>query len=298
MASTERPRSSEGPARADRSSSVVAASGVESLRRLNEHEAIDLVGVVTAPPRPAGRSRSSPIGHCGIERDDPDARAPARPGIAREHPGAPARAAGPRRLRPDRPGRTARSLKHGALNLHPSLLPRHRGATPIPAAILAGDRETGVTLMRMDRGLDTGPIVAVERVPLDGTEIAPQLEADLELVAADLLDTKPGPMDPGRAGAAPAIERGRGLSREPLRREDGRIDPRRSAVELERQVRAYQPWPGLVRGYAVGTGSSSGRREPRGPAGRRAAPSTIAASASAMVSAWASSRCSPRAASA
>ena len=58
-------------------------------------------------------------------------------------------------------------LPHGALNLHPSLLPRHRGASPIPAAILAGDRETGVTLMRMDAGLDTGPIVAASVVPLD-----------------------------------------------------------------------------------------------------------------------------------
>ena len=67
--------------------------------------------------------------------------------------------------------------RHGALNLHPSLLPRHRGATPIPGAILAGDTETGVTLIRMDAGLDTGPIVAVERWPLGGDETAPALEA-------------------------------------------------------------------------------------------------------------------------
>ena len=60
-------------------------------------------------------------------------------------------------------------LPHGALNLHPSLLPRHRGASPIPATILAGDAETAVTLMRMDAGLDTGPIVAQARVALDGT---------------------------------------------------------------------------------------------------------------------------------
>src|SRR6478736_2055050 len=78
-------------------------------------------------------------------------------------------------------------VPHGALNLHPSLLPRYRGATPIPAAILAGDRETGVTLMRMDAGLDTGPIVAQTHVPLSGTETAPDLEAHLETVAAALL---------------------------------------------------------------------------------------------------------------
>src|SRR4029078_13123174 len=68
-------------------------------------------------------------------------------------------------------------LPEGALNLHPSLLPRHRGATPIPAAILAGDAETGVSLMRMDAGLDTGPLVAIERVSLAGDETTPALEA-------------------------------------------------------------------------------------------------------------------------
>ena len=133
--------------------------------------------------------------------------------------------------------------RHGALNLHPSLLPRHRGAAPIPAAILAGDAETGVTLMRMDEGLDTGPIVAQRRVPLSGDETAPELEGRLAEVAAELLVATLPAWLAGRLDATPQPEDGATLTR-PLRREDGRLDPVRRRRELERQVRAYQPWPG------------------------------------------------------
>ena len=77
--------------------------------------------------------------------------------------------------------------------MHPSLLPRHRGATPIPAAILAGDPETGVSLMRMDAGLDTGPIVGQRRLALDGDEVAPDLETVLSVAGADLLADSLGP---------------------------------------------------------------------------------------------------------
>jgi methionyl-tRNA formyltransferase len=129
------------------------------------------------------------------------------------------------------------------LNLHASLLPRHRGASPIPAAILAGDSETGVTLMRMDAGLDTGPIVAQTRVPLFGTETAPELEVSLENVAADLLADNLGPWLRGEIQAQPQPADGSSLTRT-LRRADGRLDPQRPATVLERQVRAYLPWPG------------------------------------------------------
>ena len=134
-------------------------------------------------------------------------------------------------------------LPHGALNLHPSLLPRHRGATPIPATILADDPETGVTLMRMDEGLDTGPIVAVDRWPLTGTETAPELEDRAASAAAGLLNRSLGPWLRGDLLAVPQDEATATLTR-PLRREDGRLDPTRPAVELARQVRAHQPWPG------------------------------------------------------
>jgi len=131
----------------------------------------------------------------------------------------------------------------GILNVHPSLLPRHRGATPIPAAILAGDRETGVTLILMDEGLDTGPIVAATRWALDGGETAPELETRAAEAGAALVTATLGPWLRGELAATPQPAEGMTLTR-PLRREDGRLDPTRPAAELERQVRALQPWPG------------------------------------------------------
>jgi methionyl-tRNA formyltransferase len=133
--------------------------------------------------------------------------------------------------------------RHGALNLHPSLLPRHRGAAPIPATILAGDPETGVSLMQMDAGLDTGPIVAVERAILGGDETSPALEARLAISAAGILARSLDPWLDGELVPTPQGDLGATLTR-PLRRADGRLDPRRSAIELERQVRAFLPWPG------------------------------------------------------
>jgi methionyl-tRNA formyltransferase len=132
---------------------------------------------------------------------------------------------------------------HRALNLHPSLLPRHRGASPIQAAILAGDPETGVTLMVMDADLDTGPIVAQVALPLDGTETAPALETRLAAEAAALLAAVLPDWLLGRRSATAQPAGGSTLTR-PLRREDGRIDPTRPANQLERRVRALQPWPG------------------------------------------------------
>jgi len=231
------------------------AFGVAPLRRLASHPDIELVGVVTAPDRPAGRHhRLAPTGiataaralHVAVlvpERlrtpDAVQAVLDLRPGLAV--------LADYGQLVPS----ALLDLRHGALNLHPSLLPRHRGATPIPAAILAGDVETGVTLMRMDEGLDTGPIVAQRRVPLAGNETAPALEAVLTIVAADLLRGTVGAWLRGEIAAQPQPADGATLTR-PLRREDGRLDPARPAVELERQVRAYLPWPGSFVDTEVG----------------------------------------------
>ena len=135
------------------------------------------------------------------------------------------------------------AIPGGMLNLHPSLLPRHRGATPIPAAILAGDPSTGVSLIRMDAGIDSGPIVATPRVALTGSEATPDLEVRLDTVAAGLLTRSIGPWLAGVLPARPQPDQGVSLTR-PLRRADGELDPARPAVELERQVRAYQGWPG------------------------------------------------------
>lgn len=209
---------------------------------------IELVGVVTTPPRPAGREgdlTSTPVERWARE--------------AGHHVLAPERLRDPicrvaiESLEPALlvlsdygrlvPQEILDIPSLGALNLHPSLLPRHRGAVPIPAAILAGDAETGVTLMRMDAGLDTGPIVARSRVALDGTEDTPGLEERLSHVAADLLlESLPGWIA-GDLAAGPQPEAGATLTR-PFRRTDGLLDPTRPALELERQVRAMRPWPG------------------------------------------------------
>ena len=231
----------------DRVRTVFLGSGafaVPVLRRLAAHPSVDLVGVVTAPPRPAGRKLSlepSPVQQAGFGPVLTPARlrdADAIATVLALDPGLVVLADYGQIVPP-----AVLELPAGALNLHPSLLPRHRGASPIPAAILAGDDETGVTLMRMDRGLDTGPIVAVERVPLAGTETAPDLEAKLSNVAADLLDRSLEGWLRGELTATPQAEDGATLTR-PLRREDGRLDHTQPAADLERRVRAYLPWPG------------------------------------------------------
>ncbi|HEX7347125.1 MAG TPA: methionyl-tRNA formyltransferase [Candidatus Limnocylindrales bacterium] len=222
--------------------------GRESLWRLAEHPDVELVGVVTAPPRAAGRGGRTTVTPIHEAARHVEVRPILTPHRLRE----PAAVSEILALDPDLVvladyGQIVPSplldLRHGALNLHPSLLPRYRGATPIPAAILGGDVETGVTLMRMDQGLDTGPIVAQTRVELRGDETTPLLEETLEVEAAGLLARYLGPWVRGKITATPQSDEGASLTR-PLRRDDGRLDPRRPVVELERQVRAYQPWPG------------------------------------------------------
>ncbi len=224
------------------------AFGLDALRRLAVAEDVDLVAVVTAPPRPAGRGRRvarSPIDtaarEIGVETILTPARLRAPTAIADVLALVPALAvlADYGQLVPP----ALLDLSFGALNLHPSLLPRHRGASPIPATILFGDSRTGVTLMKMDEGLDTGPIVAVEELVLVGDETAPGLEATLAGVAAHLLMRTLGPWLRGEIVARPQAVEGGTLTR-PLHREDGRLDPDRPAAVLARQVRAYQPWPG------------------------------------------------------
>jgi len=131
----------------------------------------------------------------------------------------------------------------GFLNLHPSALPRHRGAAPIPATILAGDTESAVSLMVVGEEMDAGPIVATEPLEVRPDDTAVTLEERAAEAAATLLRRALPEWLAGRLSARPQAAEGVTLTR-PLRREDGRLDPERPAVELERQVRAYQPWPG------------------------------------------------------
>jgi methionyl-tRNA formyltransferase len=140
--------------------------------------------------------------------------------------------------------------RHGCLNVHPSLLPRHRGSSPLAAAILAGDEYTGVTIMLTDRGMDTGPILTQEAVPLGREESTASLSPRLaELGAELLLRTIPGWVA-GEIAPQQQDERAATLSRQ-FTKEDGAIDWSRPAIELERQVRALNPWP---RAYTFANG--------------------------------------------
>jgi len=138
--------------------------------------------------------------------------------------------------------------RRGCINIHASLLPRWRGAAPIQAAILAGDARTGITLMQMDAGLDTGPMLRAEATPIGRTDTAADLHDRLAAIGARLIvdelnhPSPPVPQDDAASTYAPK-----------LTREDARLNFTKPAAELERQIRAYHPWPGslLLLGDAV-----------------------------------------------
>lgn len=136
------------------------------------------------------------------------------------------------------PASLIQAARLGTLNVHASLLPRHRGPAPVEWAILSGDAETGVTIMQMDDGVDTGPILAQERVPVPPDEIAPRLEGRLANVGGrllirtldDLVDRRVQPIPQPAVGATHAPR---------LRSQDGKLDPTTmTAEDIDRRVRA------------------------------------------------------------
>lgn len=219
---------------------------VPSLRRLMAGQRV--AGVVTQPDRPAGRGRQlqpPPIKRVAQEAGIPVYQPPS---LRSEAAIAPLREWRPDLIVVVAFGQILRPLvlnlpPRGCLNVHASLLPRWRGAAPIQHAILAGDTETGVTLMQMDEGMDTGPIYVSQAVPIQADDNAASLHDRLAQVGADLLAAHlddivngriaPTPQDETQATYAPMIKK-----------EDGRLDWNKPAVQLERQVRAMTPWPG------------------------------------------------------
>jgi methionyl-tRNA formyltransferase len=131
------------------------------------------------------------------------------------------------------------SPRRGCLNIHGSLLPRWRGAAPIQAAVLAGDTETGITIMQMEAGLDTGPMLLRQSVPITADTTTAHLHDALAAIGADLilqaLASPPPPVPQPDDGATYAPK---------LSRDDGRIDWSAAAEAIDRRVRAFDPWPG------------------------------------------------------
>lgn len=211
-----------------------------------------VVGVVTRPDRPRGRGQR--VGPPPMKRE---ALARGIPVLQPERVADPAVIEALRALAPDVSvvaayGKILRREHldippRGSLCLHPSLLPRHRGAAPIPWTILAGDRMTGVSVFLMDEGMDTGPILLQERLAIEPAETAGELAARLSRLGARLLletlerlDTlTPMPQPHELATLAPR-----------LKKEDGLLDWREPAEALVNRVRGCNPWPGAV---AVGS---------------------------------------------
>ncbi|WP_448202680.1 methionyl-tRNA formyltransferase [Azospirillum sp. sgz302134] len=160
----------------------------------------------------------------------------------------------------------------GCLNVHGSLLPRWRGAAPIQRAILAGDAETGITIMQMDIGLDTGAMLLKDRVPITAHTTATSLHDDLAAMGARLIVEALDGIAEGRLTAEPQPEEGVTYAAK-LTREDGRLDWTRDAAYVERQVRALTPWPGCwfdIRNERI----KVLKAEPS-PDARKAAPGTL-----------------------
>lgn len=131
----------------------------------------------------------------------------------------------------------------GCINLHGSALPRWRGAAPIQRAILAGDQETGVTIIQMEAGLDTGPMLALERVPITSETTAQSLHDQLAVLAADMIVPILDRLAAGGLTPTSQPEEGATYARK-IEKEEGRIDWRETATVIDRKLRALNPWPG------------------------------------------------------
>ena len=207
-----------------------------------------VVGVVTQPDRPAGRGRVMTPPAIKILAD--------QLGIATIQPEKLREPAAFERLQAWQPDLIAVTAfgqilrqnvldlpQLGCINVHASLLPRWRGAAPVQASILHGDERTGVTIMKMDAGMDTGPILAQQIEEIRAEDTAGSLAERLAIIGAELLmDTLPGYL---RGEKPPAAQDDSLATRASMiHKEDGLLDFQQSAETLTRQIRAFQPWPG------------------------------------------------------
>lgn len=219
---------------------------VPPLRALldSQHE---IIAVYTQPDRPAGRGRKlspSPVKEVALDA-----------GLAVYQPANfkdPAAVEELATLRPDLmivvayglllPPAVLDTPRLGCVNIHASVLPRWRGAAPIQRAVLAGDKTSGITIMRMEQGLDTGPVYRIDEIELGPDETGGSLHDRLaELGAVSLMTALPGILD-GSLNPEPQDDTQSCYARK-LDKAEAWIDWTRAAVEIERQVRAFNPWP-------------------------------------------------------
>jgi len=232
--------------------------GVPVLRSLLDSKEHELVGIVTQPDKPVGRAQriEAPPIKAALAGIALPIFQPER--IKREEAVAKIRELAPAVIvvmayGQILPPAVLEIPRVACLNLHASLLPRHRGAAPIQAAILAGDRESGITVMYMDEGLDTGDVLLQSRLELAADETGGSLHDRLAQIAPEALHealaqlqrggTNRTPQDSSAATYSPKLERG-----------DGLIEWTDSAALIERKIRAYNPWPGAFTLVRDGTG--------------------------------------------
>ncbi|HTP40568.1 MAG TPA: methionyl-tRNA formyltransferase [Steroidobacteraceae bacterium] len=207
----------------------------------------EVVGVLTQPDRPAGRGRTltaSPVKQFALERGIAVAQPPR---LATAEQRAPLVDWAPAALVVVAyglllPPAVLALPEFGCINIHASLLPRWRGAAPIQRALLAGDAETGVCIMQMDAGLDTGPVLRSSRLAIAADDTSATLQARLAALGATLLCETLPLVETRRL--TPHAQPTEGITyAAKLQKSEARIDWRQSAVQIERQVRAFNPWP-------------------------------------------------------
>jgi len=228
------------------------AFSVPALRALAQQH--DVAVVLAQPPRPAGRGQATqacPVHRAALELGIP-VRTPAR------LRGADAELAAFQDLGLDvavvaaygliLPKAWLEAPRRGCLNIHASLLPRWRGASPIQTAILEGDAETGITIMRMDEGLDTGPMLLSETTPIGPDDTAATLHDRLSEIGSALILRALAEDPVARPQPAEGVTHAAKLDRSA-----GRIDWTQTATAIERRVRAFTPWPGTEFGLPCET---------------------------------------------
>ncbi len=221
---------------------------VKPLEKLYQDEKIEILAVVTQPDKPQGRKQTltaSPVKICaeklGLKIIQPKRK---------------------RELRVELekfkaidfliviaygmilPNKVLKISKLGAINIHPSLLPKYRGATPIQEAILHGDEETGVSIMSLDREMDHGDIYLMKRVTINENENLEQLTAKLSNVAAEILPHTLGDISTGALSPIKQNHQNASYCHK-ITKEDGEIDFQKSAKEIQNMLKAFTPWPGI-----------------------------------------------------